>query len=294
VPQKRLSRIFAGNAHTRVRLIFVLAIATFLATGRTREIAAQAPLEAGAFVWYDLMTTKLAASREFYGKLLGWSFKDTVRNGRPYVIASAGGRPIAGLIEIDAKPDAGPQWVSFFLVNDVAAATKEAESAGGKVLVPPTNVGSGEAAVIADSQGAPVGIGHVTLKVPTVAEAKNGQFFWTDYMATDGEAAVRFYQRVAGYTADTPTALGKGQHILLRNGARPRAGLFILPEEVKNVRSHWLPHVRVDDPAALAARATSLGGRVMLAPSANVRNNTLAIVADPAGAPIALQKWPIQ
>jgi predicted enzyme related to lactoylglutathione lyase len=183
--------------------------------------------------------------------------------------------------------------VSFFLVRDVFAVAQAAESAGGKILVPPTNVATGQAAVIADPQGAPVGFGQVTLKVPTVSEAKIGQIFWTDYMATDGEAAVRFYERVAGYTADIPTALGRGQHIILRSG-KPRAGLFILPEDVKNVRSHWLPHVRVADPAALAARVTALGGKVLLAPSANVRKNTLAIVADPAGAPIALQKWPIQ
>ena len=278
---------------TRLRFGCLLLVIAVTAANRPAEMAAQAPLEAGAFVWYDLVTTQLPASREFYGKLLGWSFKDSTRNGRPYVIASAGGRPIAGMLEIEARPDAGPQWVSFFVVSDVGAAAKEAESAGGKILVPPTDVASGKVAVIADPQGAPVGFGQVTLRVPTVGDAKIGQIFWTDYMATDGEAALRFYQRVAGYTADTATALGRGQHIILRRD-RPRAGLFILPAEVKNVRSHWLPHVRVEDPAALATRATALGGKVLLAPSANVRKNTLAIVADPAGAPIALQKWPIQ
>lgn len=277
----------------RAGLICLLVIVAAAATSGTPALSAQAPTETGAFVWYDLVTTQLAASREFYGKLLGWSFKDTVRNGRTYIIASAGGRPVGGMLEIEAKPDAGPQWVSFFLVDDVAATAKAAESAGAKILVPPTNLGNGEAAVIADPQGAPVGFGHVSLRVPTVADAKHGQFFWTDYMATDGEAAVKFYERLAGFKADTPTALGRGQHLILRT-ARPRAGLFILPEEVKNARSHWLPHVRVDDPAALATRAVALGGKLLLAPNPNVRKSSLAIVADPAGAPIALQKWPIQ
>jgi predicted enzyme related to lactoylglutathione lyase len=277
----------------RLGLTSLLLLAAVAATSGNGALSAQAPVETGAFVWYDLVTTKLAASREFYGKLLGWSFKDTTRNGRSYVIASAGGRPIGGMLEIEAKADAGPQWVSYFVVNDVAATAKAAETAGAKILVPPTNVGNGDVAVIADPQGAAVGFGHISLKVPSVADAKIGQFFWTDYMATDGEAAVKFYEHVAGYKADTPTALGRGQHIILRT-ARPRAGLFILPEEVKNARSHWLPHVRVDDPAALATRATALGGKVLLAPSPNVRKNTLAIVADPGGAPIALQKWPIQ
>jgi hypothetical protein len=48
----------------------------------------------------------------------------------------------------------------------------------------------------------------------------------------------------------------------------------------------------VADPAAAAARAESLGGRILLAPSPEVREGTIAIVADPSGAILALQKWP--
>jgi predicted enzyme related to lactoylglutathione lyase len=49
--------------------------------------------------------------------------------------------------------------------------------------------------------------------------------------------------------------------------------------------------VRVDDPAALAERVTELGGSVVIAPRPDVRDGTLALVLDPSGAPVALQKW---
>jgi predicted enzyme related to lactoylglutathione lyase len=37
----------------------------------------------------------------------------------------------------------------------------------------------------------------------------------------------------------------------------------------------------------------SLGGKVVLAPRPDIRNGTLAVVADPSGAVLALQKWPL-
>jgi len=42
-----------------------------------------------------------------------------------------------------------------------------------------------------------------------------------------------------------------------------------------------------------AARAAQLGGRVLLAPRSDLRDGTLALIADPTGAVLALQKWPL-
>ena len=247
----------------------------------------------GAFVWYDLVTTQGTLSRDFYERLFGWTFETTTRNGRPYAIARAANRPVGGILTVEPGRDAGSQWVSYVIVDDVDKAAEAARTAGSRVVAPPTNLASGRAAVVIDPQGAPIGFGRTTLPAPSVSDATVGQFFWTDYLARDGDAALRFYQRLAGYTADKATTLGGGSYLVLRN-VRPRAGLFVLPESVTNIRPHWLPHVRVADAAAAAARATQLGGHVLLAPRADVRNNTLAIVADPMGAPIALHKFPIE
>jgi predicted enzyme related to lactoylglutathione lyase len=71
---------------------------------------------------------------------------------------------------------------------------------------------------------------------------------------------------------------------------RPHAGMF---KSVFNRESSaWLPYVRVDDPAAMAQRASALGGTVLLPTTPRVRNGSLAIVLDPLGAAIALQKFP--
>ena len=71
---------------------------------------------------------------------------------------------------------------------------------------------------------------------------------------------------------------------------RPRAGLFLSPWTRET--SAWLPYVRVADPAAMAAAAEELGATIAVAPRAAVRNGSLAIIVDPTGAPLALQKFP--
>jgi uncharacterized protein len=277
----------------RLGLTFFLIALALTVSLRTDGVGAQQKTTAGAFVWYDLVTTDVAAAKSFYAELLGWHLNDTTRNNKPYVIAQAGGRPIGGIIGIESAPNVGSQWVSYLIVEDLERSVSEAQSAGGRVLVPVTRAPRGHVAVVADAQGAPVGIARVTLPAQGVADARMGQFFWTDYIATDGASALNFYRRVAGYSVDSTAPLARGTHLILDKGG-PRAGMFLLPADTTNIRSHWLPHVRVADPAALAAKAVQLGGQVLLAPRPDVRRNTLAIVADPTGGAIALQKWPIE
>jgi hypothetical protein len=45
------------------------------------------------------------------------------------------------------------------------------------------------------------------------------------------------------------------------------------------------------DPSAAAERAAALGGQVLLEPTAEVREGTMALVTDPSGAVLALRKW---
>jgi len=41
--------------------------------------------EVGRFVWQDLVTPDPPGCRRFYAGLLGWEFRETTRNGRPYL-----------------------------------------------------------------------------------------------------------------------------------------------------------------------------------------------------------------
>ena len=249
------------------------------------------PVETGRFVWHDLLTKDVAAAKRFYGELLGWRFEDTKRGERPYVLARSGGTLAAGIVDISANANAGPQWISYMSVADVDKAVAQVQSDGGKVLVEARNFPNARAAVIADPQGAPLGLAQVRRSLPDPADPTPRQFFWDEYLAGDAAKALEFYKRLAGYEATiSESRLGVDYHLLRKT--RARAGLFQLPPSATGVEPNWLPYVMVDDPAGLAARVSGLGGRILLPAAPERRNSSLVVIADPGGAPLALQKFP--
>ena len=248
----------------------------------------------GRFVWHDLVTRDVAACRKFYGDLLGWEFETMTRNGNPYLVARADNRFVGGIVERRQQSDKPAAWLAYVAVADIAAALEQVKTAGGQVLLSPTPMGEyGRIAVVLDPQGAPLGLADVTATLPAEpAEPPMRRFFWMEYLAKDGPAALDFYKSLVGYESTVRvTEHGLEYNVLKRQ--RSRAGLFRLPPQFTGLEPNWLPYVRVEDPAALAARARALGGQVVLEPRADIRKGTLAIITDPTGGAIALQKWPI-
>jgi predicted enzyme related to lactoylglutathione lyase len=255
------------------------------------DAATKVNVESGRFVWHDLMTKDVAAARRFYGGLLGWKFEETTRGARPYVLAKVGSTPVAGFVDVTEFPNAGTQWLSYMAVSDVDQAAALVQSAGGKVIVTAREVEPvARVAVIADPQGAPLGVARLRKDRPDPITPIPMHFFWDELLARDAPQALDFYKRLAGYDSRvTDTRLGVEYHVLRRS--RGRAGLFQLPAN-SEVQPLWLPYVLVGDPAMFAARVASLGGRVILPAAPERRNNSLVVIADPGGAPLALQKYP--
>ena len=240
------------------------------------------------------MTNDVAASQRFYAALLGWEFEPTTRNGRPYVIARSGGRPTGGIVQRLETRTGPATWLAYLSVPDLDAALGAVTSAGGKVVLPPTAVAAyGRVAVVLDPQGAPLGLAGVTGTIAAEdAQPVLHRFFWMEHLARDVPGALAFYKGLAGYDSSVSTTEnGIAYHVLKRQ--RSRAGLLQIPSQLTGVEPNWLPYVRVEDPAALAARAVSLGGRVVIEPRADIRKGTLAVITDPTGAALALQKWPL-
>jgi predicted enzyme related to lactoylglutathione lyase len=247
----------------------------------------------GRFVWHDLVTNDVAAARAFYAGLFGWEFESTIRSGRPYLVARSGGQPAGGVVQ-RAEGKAGPAtWLAYLSVADLEGAVQQVTSAGGKVVLGPTPVGAyGRVAVVVDPQGAPLGLAGVTgtLAAEPVQPLLH-RFFWMEHLAKDGPAALAFYKGLAGYESSVAPDSRLEYHVLKRQ--RSRAGLLQIPPEMAGVEPNWLPYVRVEDPAAMAAKAVSLGGKVLIEPRPDVRKGTLAVVSDPTGAALALQEWPL-
>lgn len=266
--------------------------AVVMGTGFGSESPAAAVNDAGRFIWHDLMTENLARSKEFYGLLLGWQFQ-TVRETEPaYVAIKHGSEFIGGMVAVKREEPAVPvsQWLSYIAVDDPEATVAKAKTAGARVLREPFDAADiARAAVIADPQGAAVGFARFNKARPENKPTPGG-WLWMEYVATDPDAAMAFYGDVIGYQHEQVANQGNAVYHVMSLG-KPKAGLFKSPFE--RVRSNWLPYVLVDDPAAMAARAQSLGGTILVAPRPDLRKGTLAIIADPTGAAIALQKYPI-
>lgn len=278
--------------------LLALAAAAALSVGCSSGGSAPATPSAndpGKFVWHDLTTNDPAACKIFYSALLGWEYVDTSIDGHVYSVARLGGKPVAG-IHAPRPERAGKtpsHWLSYMSVADVDATVAKAKAAGGAVLGEPHDVGSvGRAAVLRDPAGAPFGLVRFAagdpVDPPTPVE---GAFFWNEYLTHDVDPALAFYNGLIPFEMTVSKSESGATYVVLKHG-KARAGVFRVPDSEQNVPPNWLPYVFVTDPAALATKVASLGGKILLAPKSELRKGSLAVVADPSGAVFALQKYP--
>ena len=144
-------------------------------------------------------------------------------------------------------------------VANVDTAVALFQSGGGKVLVQPRDLPLARAAVVADPQGAPLGLAQLRRDIPGATQPTASHFFWQEYLARDAGQALAFYKRVAGYNpAISDSRLGVEYHVLKK--ARGGAGLFQLPATVIG-RPAELVAVRAGQRRRVAGRACDCAGR---------------------------------
>ncbi|HEX5787469.1 MAG TPA: VOC family protein [Woeseiaceae bacterium] len=248
----------------------------------------------GKAVWHDLITEDLEAASRFYSGLFGWTLEPARgAAGQGYLVARDGNIYVAGLLQ--ARRSAGSnvsRWLPYVSVSNVDSATARVTDAGGTVLVAPRDVPLGRVAAITDEEGAVLGLARSSFGDPddaTTAGAVN-RVVWNELLADDPAEAARFYERVFGYQAREIERRG-GDYILLHASGGERAGILAKP--VADWKPVWLTYFGVTDPAAAVARVEALGGRVVAAPSPELREGTMAVVTDPSGAVLVLQQWPV-
>ena len=116
----------------------------------------------GSVHWTELMTRDVAGACEFYGKVCGWSFESVPMPGFDYVLGSAGGKPVVGIMDMTksgSDADTPPFWMTYIGVDDVDAAAKAASAGGGTVESGPFDVPNvGRIAILRDPSGALVGL----------------------------------------------------------------------------------------------------------------------------------------
>lgn len=284
----------------RVRVLGKLLLATVVAgvaactTTDAERLAgfelSEGPLT-GKFVWHDLITDDVAVARRFYGGLFGWEFEETSGpNGGDYTLIRMDGRAVAGIVHLDDPEGIEySRWLGYLSVADVDQAVKFNDSKGGETAVGPIELGDiGRAAAIIDPQGAVVGLIRSRHGDPDDTIRRGaGEIVWNEMVAADDLVAVDFYQRLAGLEARDEERPGGTYRVLHSQGHR-RSG--ISQRSTEDLDPLWLTNFGVDDVQTATARASELGGTVLLGPSDEIRNGRLSLVSDPSGALLALHQ----
>jgi predicted enzyme related to lactoylglutathione lyase len=251
---------------------------------------AGSPRLPGKFVWADLVTDDVAAAKNFYGRLFGWTFAE---NGN-YLIASHDDRPLCGMQQ-QAKPadrPARPRWFAYISVSNVEKAARTVTKAGGRVLAPAHKYPKrGEQAICADPEGAVFGVLKSSSGDQKDFLPDPGDWIWIQFMSRDGDKAAEFYRAVGGYEVIANTKSNRLSDYILSSEGYARATIRTIPKERAEVLPTWLPFVRVKNVSESVARAAELGGKALLEPKPELLDGKVAVIADPTGAAIGLLEW---
>ncbi len=252
-------------------------------------------LHPGKVVWADLVTPDLEGAKTFYSGMFGWTFRDVSSGEKDFSVASLDGRPVGGIVQRAVPKDKPrqPAWLTFIAVGDVGEAERVAVAKGGKVLSRIHEYPQrGRQEILADPQGAVFAVLQSSSGDPPDVLAEPGDWIWSSLITSDANAASAFYQDVFGYDVfDLASADGR-DHLLLATDGYARATVNSLPADPGKRRPHWLNFIRVVSAKDSAAKAVTLGGTVLCEPHADRHGGTVAVVADPSGAPFGLLEWP--
>jgi uncharacterized protein len=266
---------------------------------------------AGVPCWVDTTQPDPEAAVAFYSGLFGWEFEDVMPPGAPtpYFVARLRGGDVAA---VGTAGDTAA-WNTYVWVEDAEVIAARVHAAGGSVLMEPDDVGDfGRMAIFADPAGAAFRVWEAKEHRGAAIVNEPGSLNFNDLHTRDLEGAQAFYGAVfgwdligigSGFTTWALPAYGDfleertpGMRENMKGmGAPDRfeetvASAIAIPDDQPDTPSHWGLTFAVDDADAIAARATELGGQVLVPPfdAPWVR---MTIIRDPQGATFTASKF---
>jgi predicted enzyme related to lactoylglutathione lyase len=246
----------------------------------------------GKLIWADLHTADPDAAVKFYTGLFGWTATALPRHGHPYTVLFCNGQPVAGVAQrpAAAQDQGRGRWIPYLAVADVPRTIAVAQAHGGRVVFPAKDLPQrGTQALLADDQGALIGILHSSSGDPEDFEPEVGNWAWAHGFEQDPTAGSTFYQAVFGYAAAPEADHTPPGAIILSSQGLARGALGRLPNR-PDAQPGWLAFVRVANIDDLVGKVESLGGRVLVPPKATQPGSRIAILADPVDAVIGVME----
>ena len=260
------------------------------------------PNSTGGFIWYELMTPDPEGAKTFYDAVVGWTIGDGVAEYGGYrMIGRSDGGFAGGVLPLTDEMQqhgARPTWLGYIHVADVDQAVGSIEQAGGKSLMPATDIANvGRIAMVADPQGAPF---YVMKPIPP-ANDPNGQsdvfapreeqrVGWNELSTSDAVAALDFYTSQFGWEKGDAMPMGdKGDYRFINHRGQMLGAIF--PADAgafATEQPHWRYYFRVPSIAAAKAAAEQGGGSIRVGPMEVPGGDHILIGNDPQGAEFAL------
>jgi len=126
--------------------------------------------------------------------------------------------------------------------------------------------------------------------MPHVDKHPAGEFCWLELATSDQDAAKGFYRDLFGWNINDFPMDPQGVYTIFRmDGRDVAAGCTLQPDQkAAGVPPHWMIYMAVDNADQSAAKASSLGAKV-LAPAFDVMDaGRMAVIQDPTGAVFCL------
>lgn len=246
----------------------------------------------GMFSWADLGTTDVAAAKQFYTGLFGWTYRDDPMGPDSfYSRAFLGDKDVCALFKQQpeqAKLGIPPHWDSYITVESADAAAAAASAAGGKVLAPPFDVfDAGRMTVLQDPTGAVIAAWQPKQHLGARLMNEAGTLCWTELMTGDTDAAGTFYGRVFGWTPDL-MPMPTGAYTVFKAGGQSACGMMAFPPGMPPMPPCWTVYFAVKSCDESAGKASSTGGKVLNPPTDIPGVGRFAVLQDPQGVVFAI------
>jgi predicted enzyme related to lactoylglutathione lyase len=239
----------------------------------------------GRFVWRELTTSDVPAAQAFYSELFGWTYASSDMGGSTYFTIQHDGRGIGGIMPVEHAQGGPVAWTPYLGVADTDATLELVEANGGKVHPAVDIPGVGRFAVVADPGDAVFCVIHNTGDHALRFQSGPGDFHWETLTTRDLAASKEFYGKVFGWACGGGP-LGTG-NVFSVHGTDV-ADL----QPAQSSEPVWLSYVAVSDVDTAVDTAEQLGARVLLRRLPIQRVGTMAFIADPQGARLALFQPP--
>ncbi len=252
----------------------------------------------GRFVWYDLMSPNVEASKTFYSSVAGWTTEpfQPVPEMPPYTMWNAGDSSIGGVVPLTEGQNIPPHWLLYIGANNVDKTVEDIKNNGGQVMHGPEDIPTvGRFAMCTDPQGAVFAVFTPLEDMPGQPGPPKPMFMsWHELASTDVDAGLAFYRSVFGWGDAGSHDMGDGMiYYMFGAGAMPFGGAYTIPSGMDmpmEMKPSWCAYIMTDGLDAACDRVKAGGGQILNGPMEVPGGSRVAVCLDAHGAYFGLHE----